>query len=294
MTSIPLAQRPLAAAARGHRLHAQTRRRPVGVKAVGSFLPRLTRKAFEKYGFSAASLITDWATIAGKELAAFTAPERLKWPRGVEPFRRRCRSGRQGAPRRDAGAEGRRRPARSMCSTTARQIIERINAYFGYAAIAELRILQAPVRPAPGPRAGMPRRRHAAARSEVASVADAALRDALGRPRRRASGPAADPFGRSRLALSRICLIPAKTYVICLDPVAARKSASSARRNDQDRPNVTDHPPFPSTPAADARAASCSCPPVLRPSPWRPNGACPCRPWRSARRPRLLRSPSMS
>src|SRR5262245_45216734 len=54
------------------------------IKAVGSFLPRLTQKAFEKYGFSAATLITDWPAIAGLELAAFTAPERLKWPRAVE------------------------------------------------------------------------------------------------------------------------------------------------------------------------------------------------------------------
>ena len=41
-----------------------TRRRPgmlFGAKTVGSFLPGLTRKAFEKYGFSAATLITDWA-----------------------------------------------------------------------------------------------------------------------------------------------------------------------------------------------------------------------------------------
>ena len=63
------------------------RKRPdalFGVKAVGSFLPGLTRKAFEKYGFSAATLITDWPTIVGRELAAVTAPERLKWPRPVE------------------------------------------------------------------------------------------------------------------------------------------------------------------------------------------------------------------
>src|SRR5215467_6870743 len=53
-----------------------------GVKAVGSFLPALTRKAFEKYGFSTAALVTDWMAIAGRELAAYTAPERLTWPRG--------------------------------------------------------------------------------------------------------------------------------------------------------------------------------------------------------------------
>jgi hypothetical protein len=150
-----------------------------GVKSVGSFLPRLTRKAFEKYGFSAATLITDWATIAGRELAAFTAPERLKWPRGVD----RSEDGTDPADRGRPGATLVLRvdPARALnVQYSARQIVERINAYFGYAAIAELRILQAPVAPlrqerlVPKP-APMPPTR------EVAGVADAALREALGR-----------------------------------------------------------------------------------------------------------------
>jgi|SoiMethySBSTD1v2_1073268.scaffolds.fasta_scaffold04265_18 hypothetical protein len=158
------------------------RRRPetlFGVKAVGSFVPRLTRKAFEKYGFSAATLITDWPTIVGRELAAYTAPERLKWPRGVEQ-----------QPD-DADADSKGRPGATLVLRVdggrsldiqhgARQLIERINAYFGYAAVRELRIVQAPVdagpilRPPPGP----------AARPlthEVASVADPSLRDALAR-----------------------------------------------------------------------------------------------------------------
>jgi len=62
----------------------------------------------------------------------------------------------------------------------ARQIIERINAYFGYAAIAELRILQAPVE------ARLPPARPAARpveplTHEVAHIADPGLRGALAR-----------------------------------------------------------------------------------------------------------------
>ena len=49
--------------------------------AAGSFVPQLTRKAFEKFGFSAATLIMDWPTIVGGEIAYYTQPERLKWPR---------------------------------------------------------------------------------------------------------------------------------------------------------------------------------------------------------------------
>jgi hypothetical protein len=151
-----------------------------GVKALGSFLPRLTRKAFEKYGFSAATLVTDWAAIAGKELAAFTAPERLKWPRGVE------RSEDETEAARNKGRPGatlvlRVDPARALdIQYNARQIIERINAYFGYAAVAELRILQAPVA-APCREKREPRPIPMPLTNEVAGITDAALREALGR-----------------------------------------------------------------------------------------------------------------
>ena len=160
------------------------RKRPdglFGVKAVGSFLPGLTRKAFEKHGFSAATLITDWPTVVGRELAAVTSPERLKWPRPVEY----AEDGTD-AP---AGAKG--RPGATLVLRVdgsqalavqygARQIIERINAYFGYAAVAELRIVQAPVGEAPAARR-QARRTAEPLTHEVAGVADAGLRDALAR-----------------------------------------------------------------------------------------------------------------
>jgi hypothetical protein len=152
-----------------------------GVKAVGSFVPRLTRKAFERYGFSAAALITDWAAIAGRELAAFTAPERLKWPRRAELSDDGIDAADRGRP--GATLVLRVDPQRALdVQYNARQIIERINAYFGYAAVAELRILQAPVAPLPQEKRA-PRTAPAAVAvvREVAGIADAALREALGR-----------------------------------------------------------------------------------------------------------------
>jgi hypothetical protein len=62
----------------------------------------------------------------------------------------------------------------------ARQIIDRINSYFGYAAIAELRIVQAPVAVTQAARPA-PRHQPAPLTHEVAGVGDAALRDALAR-----------------------------------------------------------------------------------------------------------------
>lgn len=116
----------------------------VPAKAVGSWVPKLTRKAFEKFGFSTATLLTEWAAIVGDQLAATTAPERVKWPRGMETFGESD----DGASRSGATLVLRVDPSRALdVEYKTAQIIERINAYFGYRAIAGLRILQAPVTP---------------------------------------------------------------------------------------------------------------------------------------------------
>jgi hypothetical protein len=112
-------------------------------RTVGSFLPPLTRKAFEKYGFSSAALLTDWAAIVGGEIASYTRPERLKWPRGVESYGEVENSavGRPGGTL-VLRVDG---PRAIELQYKSRQILERINAYFGYRAVAEIRFLQAPI-----------------------------------------------------------------------------------------------------------------------------------------------------
>ena len=185
MAGTPPPFRPVPSSGRPREAVAFTRRRPgslFGVKSVGSFVPGLTRKAFEKYGFSAATLITDWEAIVGRELAATTAPERLKWPRRPQGTDDSSENG-------DASAGGRSGATlvlrvdggRSLdIQHGAAQLIERINAYFGYAAVRELRIVQAPVEPPrqhrPAPAPTLPPRAQ-----EVAHVADPSLREALAR-----------------------------------------------------------------------------------------------------------------
>jgi hypothetical protein len=121
------------------------RNRGVSARAVGSFVPKLTRKAMEKYGFSAAALITDWPTIVGRDIAAYTVPQRLKWPRAVEAYSE-TEADSQGRP--GATLILRVDAARALdVQYKGRQIVERINAYFGYRAVAELRIVQAPIEP---------------------------------------------------------------------------------------------------------------------------------------------------
>ncbi|MBS0243233.1 MAG: DUF721 domain-containing protein [Proteobacteria bacterium] len=115
--------------------------KPVLAKTVGSFVPRLTRPAFERYGFSAAALITDWDTIVGTDIARYTRPERLKWPKRIDwaaEGTSEAEKGRPGAMLMLAVAQGRALDIEYKSA----QLVERINAYFGYRAISGLRILQ--------------------------------------------------------------------------------------------------------------------------------------------------------
>lgn len=160
----------------------------VPAKAVGSFVPRLTRKAFEKYGFSTAALLTDWETIVGPALARVTQPERLKWPKGVEVW---------GEVQEDAvGRPGatlvlKVDPARALDIEYKRaQILDRINGFFGYRAVIDIRLVQHAVAAGPPPTAasGAAHARPAAhpapqqvAPLEISRIADDGLRAALER-----------------------------------------------------------------------------------------------------------------
>ncbi|HRN89244.1 DciA family protein [Hyphomicrobium sp.] len=138
----PARRPPLPPRANDIRFSAPPVARFVPTKAVGSFVPTLTRKAFEKFGFSTAALITDWAAVAGAEIASYTMPERLRWPRGAES----AYGDEMESERRGATLMLRVDPARALdVEYRARQIVERINAYFGYRAVETLRIVQAPV-----------------------------------------------------------------------------------------------------------------------------------------------------
>jgi hypothetical protein len=154
--------------------------RSLKAKAVGSFLPSLTAQAFKKFGFSTAQLMMEWPAIVGRELAARCVPERLKWP-----------------PRPDEADAGEVEPERGRRGATLllrvdgahaldidyqrQQIVDRVNAYFGYRAVSELRLVQAPLPASPEPERPRRLKAGAPARGEVAGIADAGLREALAR-----------------------------------------------------------------------------------------------------------------
>ncbi len=156
------------------------RRRPVtgSSRAVGSFVPKLAAKAFEKYGFPSAEIITSWAAVAGADIARISAPERLKWPRSAS-------SARDSADF-DAAVGAtlilRVDPAHALdVEYRAAEILDRINRHFGYRAVSTLKILQAPL-PQPEPmNENLERRADIAAQpqADIEAIADAELRSAL-------------------------------------------------------------------------------------------------------------------
>jgi len=122
-------------------------------------VPKIAGAAFEKHGFPSADLLADWPEVIGAEFAGITAPERLVWPRGAEPE--------HGDDRAPVGFKNARRVAATLVLRVegpraieiqhiAPQLLERINVYFGYRAISELRLVQGPVNRQPEPEPPQP------------------------------------------------------------------------------------------------------------------------------------------
>jgi len=148
----PPARRYVPVAPSASRFAAPLAARYVAAKAVGTFVPALARKSFEKFGFATAALFTDWDKIVGTDIAGYAVPDRLKWPRGGQAEA----SDEAETERRGATLTLRVDPARALdVEYRTRQIGDRINAYFGYRAVETIRLVQAPldVKPAASPAA---------------------------------------------------------------------------------------------------------------------------------------------
>ncbi len=158
-------------------------------KAVGAQVPAVTAKCVEKFGFHTAEIITNWPIIVGAALGAYTRPFRIKWARrpdaiDTEPDAPPARPQKTAL---EIYVDGGR--AHEM-TYRAPQIIERINGYFGYRAITEIRAqdgeLKAPAKAAgaarvvavPGLATGGTL---AASGDDLSAIADPGLRAALTR-----------------------------------------------------------------------------------------------------------------
>jgi hypothetical protein len=125
-------------------------------RPIGAYAARALDPAARARGFATTALLSEWPALVGAELAQFTMPDKVVWPQ------RRDDAGA------DVPAKGHRvegailvlrveGPRAIEVQHRSGQILERVNSYFGYRAVAEMRILQAPVaRKAPRSRVAAP------------------------------------------------------------------------------------------------------------------------------------------
>lgn len=101
-------------------------------KALASLVAGLTRPLFGRRGLADGAIVREWPAIAGPLLAAHTVPERIVYPHG----------------KRNEGTLHLRVATGGLATEILHlepQLIERVNGYFGFRAVARLKLTQGPV-----------------------------------------------------------------------------------------------------------------------------------------------------
>ncbi|MEM7703016.1 MAG: DUF721 domain-containing protein [Pseudomonadota bacterium] len=109
--------------------------RPRGgaAKPIGELMPEIGRTAFRRFGFVQSSVVTRWPEIVGPHHARVCAPEAIRFPPGEK-------------------SEGIMQlvvsPAHApLIQQVIPEITERVNRFFGYSAVARIKIRQGAVKP---------------------------------------------------------------------------------------------------------------------------------------------------
>jgi hypothetical protein len=148
-----------------------------GARPIGAFTARTLDPIARARGFATTAILSDWPAVVGAELAAFTMPDRLVWPRRTED----AEEGNTQSTWRAEGAvlvlrvDG---PRGIELQHRADQILDRINTYFGYRAVAQLRFLQAPVQREKRFPSDLPATEEVA---PISGISDSGLSQALGK-----------------------------------------------------------------------------------------------------------------
>ncbi|MBN8809008.1 MAG: DUF721 domain-containing protein [Sphingomonas sp.] len=147
----------------------QERPRGGPARAVADLLPQVGGAAFKRYGFVQAGIVTRWAEIVGPRYADVSTPESIRFPPG------RKAEGVLTVTVKGAHA--------AMMQHIAPEIVERVNRFFGYAAVARLTLKQGQVAPRPS-RVAPPSLRAIAPPARIGeglrAIADPELRAVLG------------------------------------------------------------------------------------------------------------------
>eukprot|EP01037_Dinobryon_pediforme_P020078 gene20078-20615_t len=194
-----------------------------GAQPLADLTGSLLAPAAKKRGFASVDLFAYWPEIVGPAYADHTQPERLSWPRRLE----------------DGGEQGfvpatlvvRCEGARALLLQHEEPVIvERINAIFGYKAVAKLRIVQKPIerftvtRPKALPPLSAAAERDLA--REVAVIADPGLREALTRLGRAVKASALVPTTRGNKRSGRPEVLVTRRRLLNTSLTAATLAAS--------------------------------------------------------------------
>lgn len=105
---------------------------------LGRVIPGIVAEAYRRRGFTEPALLTGWRAVVGEEIAERTVPLKIVFPRGSRT-----------AGTLHVRVEG---AYATELQHNAPRIVERINGFYGYAAIARLALHQGPVERTAGQR----------------------------------------------------------------------------------------------------------------------------------------------
>lgn len=125
---------------RGRKNDSDERPRGGRARSVAEMLPDVGRASFRKFGFVQHSVVSRWAEIVGSRYAGVSAPESIRFPQGQRA---------NGVL--TLTVSGAHAP---MLQHVVPEIVERVNRFFGYPAVAKIAMRQGSVakaapRPAP-------------------------------------------------------------------------------------------------------------------------------------------------
>lgn len=119
--------------------------RPRGgeARSISDLVPDIGRAAFRRFGFVQSSVVSRWSEIVGSRYAAVSAPEMIRFP-----------VGKKAGGTLELVVESGHGP---MFQHVIPEIIERVNRFFGYEAVAKVKMRQGLVqKPEPAPRVTAP------------------------------------------------------------------------------------------------------------------------------------------
>ncbi len=111
------------------------RPRGAGARSISELMPEIGRTAFRRFGFVQSSVVTRWPEIVGSKHARVCAPESIRFPPGAKN---------------DGILQLVVTPAHApIIQHVVPEIIERVNRFFGYKAVARVKLRQGEVKPPP-------------------------------------------------------------------------------------------------------------------------------------------------